>query len=208
MALALILRSPSPKDSSWCTELMLFGLHRAAVAGKDLRIHEVILQADNTPRECKNNVLLRIAGALTGLRKVRRMELRFLSVGHSHEDLDQWFSVSASLIESHPELHVPEDFLCVLNEYLAKPESRPHENDRSVLWCTMCGTGDLGEFFVDAVLLSVRRVFLRVECLAHSGFQRSPSLGHSQSSEAWSLGFRVQGLGFRSTGFGVQGYRV
>ena len=102
----LALSEPfTPKDSSWCTEIMLFGLHQAALSGKDLRVHECILQADNTPRECKNNTLVRIGAVLTGLHRVRRLELRFLSLGHSHEDVDQWFSTLASLIEANRELH-------------------------------------------------------------------------------------------------------
>ena len=128
----LALSEPfTPKDSSWCSDLLMNTLHRAAAAGRDLRATEILVQADNTSREVKNNTLTRLGGVLVGSHKVHRLELRFLLKGHSHEDIDQFFSVLSSLIASHAELHTPDDFLQMLNSYLEKEEVRPHESQKA-----------------------------------------------------------------------------
>ena len=124
----LALSEPfTPKDFSWCAELLMHMIHRVASQGHDVRSMEVFIQADNTSREVKNNTITRLAALLTGSHRAARIEVRFLMKGHSHEDLDQWFSSIASLIESHKELHSPAAFLTMLNRYLQRPETRPHE---------------------------------------------------------------------------------
>ena len=131
--LLLALSEPwVPKDSSWCCELLLHSLHRLSCSGCDLRATEILLQSDNCSRECKNNSLVRLAGILTGLHMVRRFEMRFLMTGHSHEDVDQFFSQMSNLLESHSELHTPLDFVRVLQQWLSNPDVRPHERTRFV----------------------------------------------------------------------------
>ena len=68
-----------------------------------------------------------MAGYLIGSRRLKRMELRFLQSGHSHEDVDAWFSVLSNLLESKKHLETPEDFQQVLQEFLVDPKQRPHE---------------------------------------------------------------------------------
>ena len=124
----LALSEPfTPKDSSWCSELLMHTLHRVASRGHDVRTMEIFIQADNTSREVKNNTVTRLAALLTGAHRAARVEVRCLMKGHSHEDLDQFFSSIATLIESHRELHSPDQFVQMLNRYLQQPEVRPHE---------------------------------------------------------------------------------
>ena len=128
----LALSEPfTAKDSSWCCDLLLHALHRASISGRDLRQFEICMQADNTSRECKNNTLLRLMALLCGTSKIKRAECRFLMSGHSHEDLDQWFSTIASLIEASAELHTPQEFISLLASHLAKGTTRPHEPDKA-----------------------------------------------------------------------------
>ena len=128
----LALSEPfTPKDSSWCTELLLHTLHRMrTIRGLDLRLFEVVIQSDNTSRECKNNSVLRAVGLLTGLHKIKRAELRCLMTAHSHEDVDSFFAHMLSFVEQRKEIHVPQAFVQTLKDYLSKPETRPQEEDK------------------------------------------------------------------------------
>ena len=114
------------KDSSWSCELIAYVVNQISETS-DIRKMELICQADNTSREVKNNTLTRMAGYLIGSRRLKRMELRFLQSGHSHEDVDAWFSVLSNLLESKKHLETPEDFQQVLQEFLVDPKQRPHE---------------------------------------------------------------------------------
>ena len=118
------------KDSSWCAELLAYTLGRL---DDDLREAEVIIQADNCSRECKNNTLCRFGAMLVGTRRLRRYEQRFLITGHSHEDIDQYFSAVSSLIESNSELHDPQAFVRILETWLRDPSVRPNEGRREVI---------------------------------------------------------------------------
>ncbi|CAJ1449087.1 unnamed protein product [Effrenium voratum] len=120
-----------PKDSNWCSDLVSHCLHRLS-EHTDLRCCELILQCDNTTRECKNNTLMRLLSAAVGSHRLRRAELRCLQSGHSHEDVDQVFSYLASFLEAHKELHTPADFKQLLETWLSNPEVRPNEPRRVV----------------------------------------------------------------------------
>ena len=124
-SIALYMSEPwVRKDSSWCSEILC---HTLTMLPFDLRETEIVLQADNCSRECKNNSLTRLAGLLTGMRRCRRFEMRFLATGHSHEDVDQLFSTMAAAIERCPEVHVPSQFQDLLESWLANSGVRPHE---------------------------------------------------------------------------------
>lgn len=70
---------------------------------------------------------------LVGTRRLRRYEQRFLITGHSHEDIDQYFSAVSSLIESNSELHDPRAFVRILETWLRDPSVRPNEGRREVI---------------------------------------------------------------------------
>lgn len=121
-----------PKNSSWCAELICHSLHRIAF-DCDLRRADIRLQSDNCSRETKNNTLFRLCGVLVGCRRVRRFQMDFLMTGHSHEDVDALFAVLSNAIEQRPEVHTPDAFLQLLQQWLSNDEVRPHEKTRAVL---------------------------------------------------------------------------
>lgn len=117
------------KDASWVVDLLSHAIHR--LAGKyNVREAEFIVQSDNCGKETKNNVLLHFCGLMTALKKIYRIEMRFLQTAHTHEDVDQYFSAVATHIESCPELHLPRDFVDCLNQFgRDHPGVRPHESE-------------------------------------------------------------------------------
>ena len=121
------------KDSSWCSELLCHSLHVLSARGLDLRSVECHLQADNTCRECKNNTLTRLGAVLVGCHQLKHFQLDFLMSGHSHEDIDQFFSTVSNLVESNQELHTPSDFMKALESWLSDRSVREHEPHRLVV---------------------------------------------------------------------------
>ena len=127
----LILTEPHVrKGSSFCADLLLHTVSKCAARGIDNRTVSLHIQSDNTSKETKNNTQLRLAALLTALHRVKRCDIQNLMTGHSHEDVDQWFATITAVLEAHPELHVPQDFVHCLNQYLRDPSSRPHEPER------------------------------------------------------------------------------
>ena len=116
-----------PKGSSFCADLVLHCLHRLARHGLDLRGVALHLQSDNTSKETKNNTLLRLSALLIALHRLKNIVLCQLESGHSHEDIDQWFSVITSVLQTHHEIHTPAQFVEVLNKWLRDPSTRVHE---------------------------------------------------------------------------------
>ena len=117
------------KDSSWCVDLVSHSLNQLG-SKIDLRSVELLLQSDNCGRGTKNNTLTRWAGMLVGCHRLARIELRFLETGHSHEDVDQYFSAVATFIEQHAEIHTVFGFKDVLDKFHRDRDVRPHELDR------------------------------------------------------------------------------
>jgi hypothetical protein len=114
------------KDSAWSCEIIAHSLHNVAQTS-DLRSFEILCQADNTCREVKNNCCFRFGGLMTGLHRVKRWEYRFLQSGHSHEDVDRFFSVLSNAIEAHKNVEAPRDFQNLLQQLLNDPKHRPDE---------------------------------------------------------------------------------
>ena len=111
------------KDSSAMCDIVLHTLNRLACSGLDLRRCELVLQTDNTSRESKNNCMLRLMGSLVASRRVGRCELRCLQSGHSHEDIDGFFSIVASSLEQENELLLPIDYINKLERFLRQPQA-------------------------------------------------------------------------------------
>ena len=100
MALLTISDGDLGKGSSTSIEILLFIFTRLTSMGLDLADWEVTIQLDNTSSSNKCNPLMAMCGILTLLRKVGLIRLTFLRVGHTHEDMDQWFG---SLIRRLPQ---------------------------------------------------------------------------------------------------------
>jgi hypothetical protein len=57
------------------------------------------IQADNCTRENKNIYMFTLCAALVGLGYFQEVQLCFLIVGHTHEDIDQRFSIISNTLK-------------------------------------------------------------------------------------------------------------
>ena len=116
------------KDSNLMADLLTFCVDRILQSGRvDGRCAELLLQTDNTCREWKNNCIVRLLGAYTATHRLRRCELRCLLSGHSHEDVDQYFSTMSNHIQGYKELYRPADFKRCLEDLHQDGGVRQHE---------------------------------------------------------------------------------
>eukprot|EP00058_Branchiostoma_floridae_P005491 XP_002590979.1 hypothetical protein BRAFLDRAFT_69470 [Branchiostoma floridae] len=75
----------------------------------------LFIQADNCYRENKNKYMLAFLDMLVHMRIFREIQLSFLMVGHTHEDIDQMFSRVADKLR-HQEAHTPEQLINMMPE--------------------------------------------------------------------------------------------
>lgn len=120
-----------PKSSSWTTELIAHSLSKVA-SRTDVRGCQIHIQMDNCGRENKNNTVCRFAGMMTGSGRCQSCLLSFLESGHSHEDIDQFFTTLSNLIEGRREIHTPDQCVTVLDSFLQDQSVRPFEEERYV----------------------------------------------------------------------------
>ncbi|XP_074662021.1 uncharacterized protein LOC141914665 [Tubulanus polymorphus] len=91
-----------PHDSNMVMNVLLKTLWKESVNGHLPPI--LYLQADNTCRENKNRYLLAFLELFVRLGICHETNLSFLSVGHTHEDVDQMFSVIAGTLRKEEAL--------------------------------------------------------------------------------------------------------
>ena len=155
------------KDSSWTCELASHLLHHVTEAGSlDLRLTNLILQADNCSKEVKNMTMLRWASLLVSRHRLRKAEFRFLQSGHSHEDIDaSLFARIHTALESRAELHTPSDIRQLLEDVVRHPNFRVHEPDKQVCILNRVRSWLLGD--IHALKLSSCRGLLQnsIDCL-------------------------------------------
>ena len=122
------------KNSSWSCELVSHVLDHVAQSGTlDLRLTDLIIQADNCSKEIKNMSMLRWASLLVSRHRLRQAELRFLQSGHSHEDIDaSLFAKIHAALEAHGELHTPSQIRQLLEDIVGPADFRPHEAAKEV----------------------------------------------------------------------------
>ena len=121
------------KGSDFTCELILYVLDQLTRAGLDLREYHINIQADNCSKECKNNGVVRLVSFLCSRRSIRSARLLFCVSGHSHEDVDQFFSLLGSFLQTQSELHDPPQFMNALKSYLGNRAVRPDEPMRDVV---------------------------------------------------------------------------
>ena len=88
---------------------------------------------DNCSKELKHQTSLRMMATQIALHKLRGCEFDYLSSGHSHEDIDGHFSLTAAYLDRFPELWCIDDFQNCLTEFLSNKSVRVHEPKREVL---------------------------------------------------------------------------
>lgn len=142
-----VLFSVSPpdvaKDSSTMIELVSHALTLLQRKGVDLRKISLGVQADNTPREMKNNPFMKYLGFLAMRNIVLQSTLSSLRTGHSHEDIDQAFGLLAKFLSAKcREANTPSDFQCAIQRWMTDSLHRPYEPDRHCVlldqtrnWC-------------------------------------------------------------------------
>ena len=121
------------QGGDWTCELVAHLFHWLTANNIDLRECHIRIQADNATKECKNNSLARLLSLYVGRRRVRSCQLNFCLSGHSHEDVDQFFSLLSSYLQRQRELPDSEAFAEALRQYMSNPGVRPHEPLRAVV---------------------------------------------------------------------------
>lgn len=89
------------------------------------RAHQSVFgQADNTPREHKNQQLLIWSAFLVCTNKFESVTNDFFEVGHTHNVCDQRFSVLAPRLSRSPVLECPEEFADVIRNQVEPTSGR------------------------------------------------------------------------------------
>ena len=91
------------------------------------------LEADNCSKELKHQTGLRMFATMIAQCQLRGCEFNYLQSGHSHEDVDAFFSIVSAHIERHRELWDIEAFKTCLESMFKNRSLRPHERIREVV---------------------------------------------------------------------------
>ena len=130
-------------NSAWSCELLAHAISTIA-QHFHLELHkcDVRIHGDNSSKELKNNSCLRWLSELVSSHRIRSGCVATLQAGHSHEYIDATFGLLAAHLAGYSELHVPQDYIRALDEWLLQPKLRPRESlkmvrkvDRVRDWC-------------------------------------------------------------------------
>ena len=136
------------KDSSYTVEILCHVVNLLSeIPTLDLSRCSVRVFGDNSSRELKNNSILRILAGLCSTRRVFEASLETLQSGHSHEDLDQWFSSMSGFITNQDEIHTTSQYCQKLRNWLHTPGNRPHEAIKHVVQVDQTRSWKLGIHF-------------------------------------------------------------
>ena len=86
---------------------------------------KVIFHSDNTSKEGRNSQLLLFATALVSSQRFAEVSLAMFRVGHTHNRLDQRFSVIGSLLARVKCLQTPEEYVSHLQEHYRSARGVP-----------------------------------------------------------------------------------
>lgn len=130
-----VLSPPAvPSNASRSCEILSHSLTLLAASGRDLRPLAINLQGDNCCKELKNITILRWLSFQVSTHRVRSGTLNFLQSGHSHEDVDMYFSTVNNWYGRHKELHTMKSFQDCLQQFLDLPTTRPKESFRRAIF--------------------------------------------------------------------------
>ena len=123
----------TPHDSSWTCEIIAATLHNLTEQFDiDWRKVKLVLCGDNSSKELKNNSVLRLLSGLTACQRIYSSALYTLESGHSHEDIDQYFSSLATAVGAMTELATPSDYILALQQWMDTCGLRPRERMKQV----------------------------------------------------------------------------
>ena len=122
----------TPCSGSRTLELIAYGMSKPL---HHIRWSNVFLnlEADNCGKEVKNQTCLRMLATMIASHRLRGAQLGFLSSGHSHEDIDAYFSIASAWLDRHKELHTIDEFQRSLQDFLSNRAVRPYERSREVV---------------------------------------------------------------------------
>ena len=89
------------------------------VQGRRFPVH-LVLQADNTVAQTKNQYATAFCSQLVGMQKFSTVTMNFLMVGHTHEDIDQLFALICQYVIRRHRWQTPEEFIRLVQESLAQ----------------------------------------------------------------------------------------
>ena len=115
----------------------------------------LVLLSDNTPAQAKNNEVTRFLAYLVARGKFRTANLLFLMVGHTHEDIDQFFSVCTALLHRARKLDTYRDMLSYLDQGLRAQVEAKGEDFKTV---HMSGVRDFKEW-LDPMCVHLKGAF-------------------------------------------------
>ena len=157
----LVLTLPNSKhDSSLSADIVSFALH-TIMPRVELKTADFWLHGDNATKELKNNCILQLLSALTSCHRLASAHVATLMSGHSHEDVDQWFSSIATWMAKQPYLETPEDMRQTLQTFLDQPHVRPHEPIKKVVWAHQARAWSFGCTLVSFLFVRQPLVFPR-----------------------------------------------
>lgn len=135
LAAFLVVGEPHlQKDSCWTAEILAYCMHvLCGLPWLDVSRCHIRCHGDNSSRELKNNCITRLLAGMVSSGRVRSACLETLQSGHSHEDIDQWFSSLSTFVTNEQELHTTEEYLNALQKFLDQPHNRPHEHVKRVI---------------------------------------------------------------------------
>jgi hypothetical protein len=125
-----IMPSDVPKDANMnCTIIsrvldLVQEQMQSQGSGNIVMPQNLILAADNTARESKNQIFANFAAYLVGVQRFETVEVQFLQVGHTHNELDQRFSTVATTLSRAPTLEDPDEFASLIRQQIFPPRGR------------------------------------------------------------------------------------
>ena len=119
-----------PKDATTMIEILAHSMTLAQRQGAQLDQLCYVVQCDNTPRECKNNYMLKYLCYIVANGVCKSASLRSLRSGHSHEDVDQEFGNLARFMSTRVRLaSTLTDFRDAIHCWQTSAMKRPHESE-------------------------------------------------------------------------------
>ena len=85
----------------------------------------LFLQLDNTTRQCKAQYVMAYLHSLVDAGVFKKIVVSFLPVGHTHEDIDQFFSVLSKTLK-HQNCYTREELAAIIAKVLPKHEGYKH----------------------------------------------------------------------------------
>ncbi len=81
---------------------------------------QLAVQADNSTGQTKNQFVTAFCAYVVGQEKVSTAVMNFLTVGHTHEDVELWFGIITELLVRRRLWETPDEFARLLTQELSK----------------------------------------------------------------------------------------